>query len=93
MLKRILDTTEVDMNNPKIKSELETDLKRMDHLKHEEMPKDSDAYKVRVKPSKKTYTSNLYRFIFEIQYGKITEQGFEPKGETIIYQTESLPMN
>src|SRR3989338_5113979 len=48
MLTRILDTIEIDMNNPEIRAELGTDLRRMDRLRHEGMPEGSDAYKVKV---------------------------------------------
>ena len=92
MLTRILDTIEIDMNDPEIQSELRTDLRRMDRLKHEEMPEGSDAYRVKVMPSTRTYMSGLHRFRFEIQYGSLVNGEFEPKGEPVLYQTESLPM-
>ena len=92
MLTRILDTTEIDMDNPEIRAELETDLRRMDHMKHEEMPEDSDAYKVRVLPSTRTYMPGLHRFRFIMQYGKMLDGELKPKGEEVVYQTETLPM-
>ena len=92
MLTRILDTTEIDMDNPEILAELDTDLRRMDYMKHEEMPEGSDAYRVKVSPSTRTYMPGLHRFRFEIQYGKMIDGELKPKGEVALYQTETLPM-
>ena len=92
MLTRILDTSGIYMNDPKIRSELETDLRRMDRLQHENIPKGVDTYRVKVSPSTRTYMPGLHRFIFEIKYGNIKGGEFEPKGETVFHQTETLPM-
>ncbi|MEK6933427.1 MAG: hypothetical protein AABW75_00960 [Nanoarchaeota archaeon] len=92
MLTRILDTTEIDMNNPEIRVELNTDLRRMDHLRHEEMPEGSGVYRVKVMPSTRTYLPGLHRFRFEIQYGNMLDGELKPKGEKVLYQTETLPM-
>jgi len=96
MLTRILDTTDIDVTDPEIQAyiqaELNTDLRRMDHLKHEKKPEGSDAYRVKVMPSTQTYTPLFHRFRFEIQYGKLVNGELEPKGEPVLYQTETLPM-
>lgn len=92
MIKRILDTSGIDNDDPEIASELRTDLRRMDHLEHADMPDGCDAYRVKVLPSARTYQPGLHRFSFEIQYGNLIDEEFEPKGETFFYQTETLPM-
>ena len=92
MLKRILDTSGIDMNDPEIKWELETDLRRMNRLPHKNMPKNVDTYKVKVTPSTQTYMQGLHRFIFEIRYGMIKKGKFQPKGKHVLYQSETLPM-
>jgi hypothetical protein len=92
MLTRMLDTSGIDMNDPLIKSELEIDLRRMDRLKHEEMPDGVNAYNVIITPSTRTYSPLLHRFLFEIQYGCIIGNNFEPKGKPLRYQSETLPM-
>ena len=91
-LKRILDTTEIDIDNPEIRSDLDIDLRRMDLMKHEAAPEDADTYSVVVRPSTKTYYLGLYRFIFNIQYGKMEGEEFKPMGEPEQYQSETLPM-
>lgn len=92
MLKRILDTSGIDMDNPGIKLCLRTDLKRMDKLRHGEIPEGVDVYIVKVTPSEETYMPEMYRFHFEIQYGNMNDDEFEPKGEPVFRQTETLPM-
>ena len=92
MLTRILDTSGIDMGNPEIQGELETDLRRMDRLPHNGMPENVDTYKVKVTPSIRTYMPGLHRFRFEIQYGNMKESKFEPKGEPVLSQSELLPM-
>jgi hypothetical protein len=92
MLTRILDTTEIDMHNSEIRAELKIDLRRMDRLKHEGMPRNSNAYRVKVMPSVITYAPGLHRFRFEIQYGTMINGKFQRNGEAVLYQTESLPM-
>ena len=93
MLERILDTSGIDMDNPDIKLCLETDLRRMDKMRHGEIPEGVDVYKVNVTPSIQTYSMpGMYRFQFEIQYGNKKEDEFEPKGEPVFRQTETLPM-
>jgi len=92
MLTRIIETAEIDMADPEIQAELETDLRRMDKLKHEEMPEFCDSFRVRVMPSLRTYRPGLHRFRFEIQYGNIVNGEFKPKGDLVEYQTETLPM-
>lgn len=92
MLTRILDTTEINMNDPEIQAELRTDLRRMDRLRHEEMPEGCDSYRVKVMPSTRTYMPGLHRFRFEIQYGNLVDDKLKPKGEVVFYQTETLPM-
>ncbi|MBI2130083.1 hypothetical protein HYU07_07710 [Candidatus Woesearchaeota archaeon] len=80
------------MADPEIKSELETDLRRMDRLKHENIPEGVNTYRVKVSPSTRTYMPGLHRFRFEIRYGNMKDSEFEPKGETVFHQTETLPM-
>ncbi len=92
MLTRILDTSKIDIEDPQIRRELNQDLRRMDRLKHVEMPDDVDTFKVKVKPSSITYHAGLHRFVFELQYGNMVEDEFKPKGEVVSYQTETLPM-
>lgn len=92
MLTRILNTSGIDVNDPEIQRELKTDLRRMDSLRHEHMPKGVNAYKVTATPSTVTYMLGLHRFKFKIQYGCIDNNKFEPKGEPVFYQTETLPM-
>jgi len=92
MLTRILDTTRIDINNSQIKHELEIDLRRMDHINHEDAPKGTEAYILIVEPSQRTYSSMLYRFRFEIQYGKYDSNKFIPLGEPKKTQSEALPM-
>jgi len=91
-LTRILDTSEIDMTNPAIKADLDIDLRRMDAMKHEDMPDGCDAFSVRVRPSTRTFRPGLYRFRFEIQYGHLVNGELKPKGEPVDYQTETLPM-
>lgn len=92
MLKRILDTTKIDMDNSTIQSELNTDLRRMDHLSHDKVPEGTNAYKVTVEPSEKTYGAFHHRFRFEIQYGKLDGDKFIPLGKPKKTQSEALPM-
>jgi len=92
MLKRLLDATGIDMKDPKIQWELETDLRRMDNLRHENMPEGANAYAVTVTPSIQTYSRGLHRFRFEIQYGLMNGDRFEPLGKSALYQSETLPM-
>jgi len=92
MLMRILDTSGIDIKDPEIHSELHVDLRRMDHMPHERAPLGVDAYRVEVTPSTQTYFPGLHRFRFKIQYGKINGDEFEPTGEPVFYQTETLPM-
>ena len=88
----MLDTSGIDMEDSEIRLCLNTDLRRMDKLRHEEMPEGVDAYLVNVTPSEETYMPEMYRFHFEIQYGNMNDDEFEPKGESVFYQTETLPM-
>ena len=91
MLTRILDTSQIDMTNPIIQSELEIDLRRMDRLSHDGSPENANTHKVTVTPSIRTYSPGLHRFRFEIQYGKKEGDEFTPIGEPIYYQSETLP--
>ena len=92
MLTRIIDTSNVDMKDPLIQRELETDLRRMDRLRHDGAPENSNAYRVTVTPSVKTYYPGLHRFRFFIQYGELHGEQFKPIGDTVRYQSETLPM-
>lgn len=93
MLIRLLDTTKIDLRNPSILADFDTDLRRIDSMKHEDAPEGCDAYLVKVRPSTQTYRPGLYRFLFEIQYGKlVSDKDFEPLGEVENYQSETLPM-
>lgn len=92
MLKRMLDTSGIDVTDPEIMFDLETDLRRMDKLRHGEIPEGVDVYRVNVTPSDHVYMPGMYRFKYEIQYGNVEENEFEPKGEPVFYQTETLPM-
>lgn len=92
MLTRILDTSEIDMSDPEIRSELETDLRRMNYMEHYDIPKGANAYTVTVRPSSQTYRHSLHRFTFEIRYGRMNNGEFEPQGEPVFRQTETLPM-
>ncbi len=92
MLTRILDTSAIDMDDLGIQYELAIDLRRMNALEHESAPENITAYKVKVTPSTQTYSEGLHRFRFEIQYGNLNNNHFEPKGESVFYQTETLPM-
>ncbi|MBI3034293.1 hypothetical protein HYY72_03975 [Candidatus Woesearchaeota archaeon] len=91
MLTRILDTG-IDISDPEIRWELETDLRRMDRLPHDDVPENADAYMVKVTPSVRTYMPGLHRFRFELQYGRMNNGAFEPEGKPALYQTETLPM-
>jgi hypothetical protein len=86
---RILDTTEIDLDDQEIQSELEADLRRMDRLPH---PENATAYQVLVRPSKRTYMPGLHRFVYVIQYGILYNGEFQPEGDIVRYQTETLPM-
>ena len=90
-MKRIVDTSQIDTDNPLIRNELDIDLRRMNRLDHSEAPDGADAYRVVVKPSSATYSEFLHRFIFEIQYGKFDGGEFIPLGEVLKKQTETLP--
>ena len=90
MLKRILDTEGIDMENETIQGELAIDLERMDLMKHD-APKKANAYKVIVEPSLVTYDEHFHRFRFEIQYGILKKDKFNPIGESIRTQSEALP--
>jgi len=92
MLKRIIDVSDIDITDLKIKGELETDFKRMESLNLENAPNNAEAYKVKVSPSIRTYMPGLHRFRFEIQYGNFINGEFKPVGEILFYQTETLPM-
>ncbi|OIO61477.1 hypothetical protein COY26_02370 [Candidatus Woesearchaeota archaeon CG_4_10_14_0_2_um_filter_33_10] len=91
MLKRILDTTKIDIDDPGVKYDLETDLRRMDRMKHDEAPKNIEAYKVKVEPSVQTYMPGFHRFRFKFQYGKLIGDKFVPIGKPIKKQSENLP--
>ena len=91
MLTRILDTQAIDIENKTIQYELSIDLERMDLMKHENIPKKVNAYKVIVTPSVVTYTDFLHRFRFEIQYGTLKKDKFKQIGESIKTQSEALP--
>ncbi len=56
------------------------------------MPNDSDAYRVVVTPSTRTYYPGLHRFIFTVQYGNLVNGEFQPNGKPVMYQSETLPM-
>lgn len=88
MLTRILDTSEIDVNDTQIMGELEEDLRRMDKLQYSE---GVNACAVKVMPSTRTYSTTLHRFRFEIQYGDLVDGVFKPKSEKENYQTETLP--
>ena len=89
-MKRILDTSEIDMNNQLICNELEVDLRRMDKLSHIWAPEGSNAYKVSVTPGF-TYMPAFHRFNYEIQYGLSKGKKFTPIGESVKYSTATLP--
>jgi len=88
----MVDTIGIDLTDPKIEWELEIDLRRMDKLRHEYMPEGANAYRVTVTPSTQTYSRGLHRFLFELQYGLINSDQFEPFGNPVRYQSETLPM-
>lgn len=91
-MERILDTSSIDMTNNQIVRELEINLERMNKLNHTEAPKRANAYKVIVKPSNITYSEMLYRFRFEIQYGRLKwNKKFKPLGNAVFTQSEVLP--
>jgi CheY-like chemotaxis protein len=89
-LRRIIDTSAIDLCDPMIKFELDQDLKRMDHLRY--LPDGVDAYSAKVNPSTQTYSEMLHRFLFEVQYGNIVGKDFVAEGEPVMYQSEGLPM-
>jgi hypothetical protein len=89
--RRILDASQIDMDDPTIRHELDLDLKRMDELPHDEVPGSADAYRVTVSPSTVSYMPGFYRFVFEIQYGKLEDDEFTPIGTPIRQQSETLP--
>ena len=91
LLKRIVETSKIDMNDPEIQIELEIDLERMDRLTHQDRPEGTDSFLITVTPSETLYKRGHHRFLFEIQYGTQTEQGFTPIGEPKHYNTQSLP--
>ena len=91
IMQRILDTSEIDMDDLEIRGELEIDLQRMDKLEHYEMPDGSDTFHVRVRPGSQTYRPGLHRFTFEIQYGNLINGEFRSKGEPVFTQSEALP--
>lgn len=92
MLVRILDTTEIGPMDTEIRRELNIDLRRMDHMKHEEMPQGSNAHKVMVLPSTQTWGPGFHRFCFRITYGNLVGNEFMPNSKEVLYQTETLPM-
>jgi len=94
MLKRILDTTKIDMNDEYIQKELGKDLQRMDKLPHnKKAPEGANAYKVTVEPSTQTYMPCFHRFRFYIQYGKLKNDEFIPLDKPIRTQSEALPLD
>ena len=90
-MKRILDTSGIDIDNRTIRSGLYTDLLRMNKLTHDRAPENADAYTVTVTPSPDSYMPGFHRFRFEIQYGKSEGDGFTPIGEPVRYESETLP--
>tara|TARA_Y100000310_G_scaffold345322_1_gene463769 strand:+ start:1844 stop:2125 length:282 start_codon:yes stop_codon:yes gene_type:complete len=92
MLRVDVDTSGIDMTDPDIPWELGTDLRRMDHLQHTGAPEGADAYRVTVTPSQRTYVPGFHRFRFEIQYGRVKEDEFEPIGDSVWKQSEGLPL-
>jgi hypothetical protein len=91
MLTRILDTSNIDMDDPEIRAKLEIDLKRMDHLDHREFAEGCDAFMVVVRPHPEFYHPSLYRFRFELKYGTIKDDEFFPSGKTATFGTQTLP--
>jgi hypothetical protein len=92
---RMLDTTRfIDLDDPAIREALESDLRRIDLLKHESMPAGADKYILTILPSNRTYNPKLMRkFRFEIRYGKINENNrFEFLGRPVEYTSETLPV-
>jgi len=88
MLRKNVDTSNIDNSDEEIAGELERDLERMDHLTHSEIPEGATEYSVTVIPSICTYGPGLHRFGFEIQY---LCKG-QPVGAIVRTQTEALPM-
>ncbi len=90
MLTRILDTSQIDMNDIQIRAELDIDLQRMDKLPHDRAPNGSNAYKVAITPGH-TYTLSCHQFDFQLQYGILKKDKFTSMGEPVKYTTELLP--
>jgi CheY-like chemotaxis protein len=84
-LRRIIDTSDIDLDAPLTKCYLDRDLKKMDHLR--DLPEGVDAYSVKVMPS-----DEEHKFVFEVQYGNIVGKEFVPEGEPVMYQSEGLPI-
>lgn len=75
------------MDDPQIRLSLGIDLQRMDVLKHYDMPKGANAYRVVAKSGFLPLS-----LIFEIRYGLQTDEEFVPVGQTVRYSTETLPL-
>lgn len=86
-----IDTSQIDMNEILIQSELRSDLRRMDRLAHEKALELSNAYKLLVKPGF-TYSEFMHRFEFYLQYGLSIKGVFTPVGDPVRYISECLPM-
>jgi hypothetical protein len=91
MLKRIVDTSRIDIEDPEIARELGIDLNRMNHMTHNS-PDNTNAYRIIVSPSSQTYSPGLHRFTFNIQYGRLDGEVFKAIGQSIERQSETLPM-
>ena len=89
---RILDASEIDIENKSLFSDLDIDLRHLNKLEHESAPEESNAYLLKVRPSATVYGPYRYHFEFEIQYGKSEDYEVldETLGEPVVYRSEDF---
>ncbi|MFA5174189.1 MAG: hypothetical protein WC438_03330 [Candidatus Pacearchaeota archaeon] len=86
MLTKIVDTSQVKIENIIQQSGLAIDLNRLKKLKHNSKPTGTEAFKIVVRNG--TFFDS---FLFEIQYGRIDNGQFKKIGESATYCTDTLP--
>ena len=83
-IKRILDTSEINMNLDFLRQKLEIELDQMEKS-YLHAPATADAYHVRVLASKNIHRLNSRWFNFEVQYGYLRGSKFLPISEKEVY--------
>ena len=74
-IRRVIDVSEIDINNSEVHKAVEDDFKKFRGLKHKDIPEGADTYVLKVKYSKIKPPPGFYLFNLEVQYGILDEDG------------------